>query len=419
MFSKTTLNRFAVLADQAVVSGSALLAALLTARSIGVEGYGKFSAVVLIHYLLLAVLQAFVTGVYQVNCTRMQTARRQHYTTAVLLLAVLSIVLLLLILTAFRSLPLAFVQQFPRVEVMLVYCGCLLFADTVRRMLLALGKQGTALLLDCVGAAVQLFCLLFLRHSLSVSSALLIGGLSVLPSAVAGIVALNKKATARPMLSYALRMHYRRGRWLFYTALLQWCSSNFLLLTLSAGTGAAALGVLRLGQQFFGTFTLILQAAETYALPRASALAANRTQLIAGLRTMTGTLLLLYLPFAVLLCIFSEKLFVLMSGETVQSATSLIAALACVYLLVTVGYAVRTALKSLQLNKLYFLGACISAATTAIALLLPSSGGFEVVAGLFFAQFVPLSFWILSLHHKHHLSWKSFILFSARPILKG
>jgi hypothetical protein len=206
---------------------------------------------------------------------------------------------------------------------------------------------------------------------------------------------------------------------LFYTALLQWSSGNFLLLTLSAKTGAAALGVLRLGQQLFGTFTLILQAAETYALPRASAIAGNRTLLIAGLQRMTGTLLVLYIPFALLLCLFSNELFELLGGTAVTGSTKLIAGLAAVYMLVTVGYAVRTAMRSLQLNKLYFFGACLSAATTVLALLLPSANGIEVVAGLFFAQLVPLSFWIFSLHNKHQLPWKSFILFSAKPILKG
>ena len=123
-----------------------------------------------------------------------------------------------------------------------------------------------------------------------------------------------------------------------------------------------------MGQQLFGTFTLILQAAETYALPRASAIASNRTLLIAGLQRMTGTLLVLYIPFALLLCLFSNELFELLGGTAVTGSTKLIAGLAAVYMLVTVGYAVRTAMRSLQLNKLYFFGACLSAATTVLAL---------------------------------------------------
>lgn len=419
MFLKTNINRFAVLADQAVVSGSALLSAVLIARSIGVEGYGKFSAAVLIHYLLLAMQQAFITGVYQVNCSRMQPKRMQQYSTAVLLLSAMLLVLMLFILFAFRILPIAFVQELPATAALITYSGSLLAADAVRRMLLASGKNSIALLLDCIAAGMQLFVLFIQRNSLTVETALVVSGLAALPSAIAGIIVLNKKSVAAKMFRFTVRMHYRRGRWLFYTALLQWSSSNFLLLTLSAKTGAAALGVLRLGQQLFGTFTLILQAAETYALPRASAIAGNCTLLIAGLQRMTGTLLVLYIPFALLLCLFSNQLFELLGGTAVTGSTKLIAGLAAVYMLVTVGYAVRTAMRSLQLNKLYFFGACLSAATTVLALLLPSANGIEVVAGLFFAQLVPLSFWIFSLHNKHQLPWKSFILFSAKPILKG
>lgn len=419
MFLKTNINRFTVLADQAVVSGSALLAAVLIARSIGVEGYGKFSAVVLIHYLLLAIQQAFITGIYQVNCSRMQRKRKQQYTAAVLLLSAMLLVLLLFVLFAFRMLPIAFVQELPAAVALLIYSGSLLAADAVRRMLLASGKNSIALLLDCITAGMQLLVLFLQRKSLTVETALLVSGLAALPSAMAGIIVLNKNSAAGKMFRYTVRMHFRRGRWLFYTALLQWSSGNFLLLTLSAKTGAAALGVLRLGQQLFGTFTLILQAAETYALPRASAIAGNRMLLISGLQRMTGTLLMLYMPFALLLCLFSNELFELLGGTTAAGSKKLIAGLAAVYALVTLGYSVRTAMRSLQLNKLYFLGACLSAATALLALLLPPANGSEVVAGLFFAQFVPLSFWIFSLHNKHQLPWKSFILFSAKPILKG
>lgn len=403
------INRLAVVTDQAVVSGSALLASLFIARSIGVEGYGRFSAAVLVLFLLLAVQQAFVAGVFQVNCTRLALHRRKAYTQAVLLGLLALTALLVLLVFLFRQLPFAFVQLFPASAAMCVYVCAQLPADAVRRLLLAQSHYKTALVLDAISSLLFLWLLFVQRHTLTVERALLTSAFAVLPLLAAGVWLFGKPLRLRGMWRVALRMHFRQGRWLFYTALLQWCSGNLLMLALSARTGAAALGVLRLGQQLFGTFTLILQAAETYALPKAAALATQSVKFAAGLRKMTATLLLMYVPFALLLCVFARPLLQLIGGESALEGSSLIPALAAVYLLVTFGYSVRTALRSLHLNRLYFSGAVLSVVAASFALLIPGANALVIVAGLFAAQFFPLCYWLFILHHKHQLTWKSFI----------
>ncbi|MCA6362153.1 MAG: hypothetical protein IM638_03900 [Bacteroidetes bacterium] len=403
------INRLAVVADQAVVSGTALLSSLFIARTSGVDGYGRFSAVVLLLFLLQAVQQAFISGVFQVNFSRISVHRRKAYTQAVLLGLVMLTTLLVLLVLLFRQLPFAFVQLFPASAAICVYAAAQLTADGVRRVLLARSNYKTVLLLD-VCVSLLLLALLFMqRHTLTVEDALFTSAAALCPMLAASMWLFGRPVVQRSMWHLTLRIHFRQGRWLFYTALLQWCSGNLLMLALSARTGAAALGVLRLGQQLFSTFTLILQAAETYALPKAAALAAHSAQLAAGLRKMTFTLLLLYVPFALVLCLFARPLMQFIGGNDVPDSSSIIPALAAVYLLVTLGYSVRTALRSLHLNQLYFSGAILSVVAASFALLIPGADALAIVAGLFAAQFFPLCYWLIILHHKHHLTWKSFI----------
>jgi hypothetical protein len=403
------INRVAVLTDQAVVSGTALLSSLLIARSIGVDGYGRFSGVVLVLYLLQAVQQAFITGVFQVNFSRFALHRRKAYTQVVLLILVMLTALLVLLVMLFRQLPFAFVKLFPASAVICVYAAAQLTADGVRRVLLAQSRYKTALLLDVCSSLLLLTLLFIQRHALTVENALFISALALCPLLAAGIFLFGPPDLQRGVWRVTLRIHFRQGRWLFYTALLQWCSGNLLLLALTARTGAAALGLLRLGQQLFGTFTLILQAAETYVLPKAAALATQSVQLAAVLRKMTFTLLLLYVPFALILCLFARPLMQFISSDVALDESNVIPALAAVYLLVTLGYSVRTALRSLHLNQLYFSGAILSVMAASFVLLIPGASVLTIVAGLFASQFFPLCYWLFILHHKHQLSWKSFI----------
>ena len=74
------LPKMLVLSDQAVVSGSSFLTNIIIAHALGIEGYGKFSVIILLQLFLLSMQQAASSGIYQVMYARYNDETKQQYT---------------------------------------------------------------------------------------------------------------------------------------------------------------------------------------------------------------------------------------------------------------------------------------------------------------------------------------------------
>lgn len=416
-----------VLADQVVVSGAAFLTNLLLARGLGVAAYGQFSAVVLGQLFLLSLQQAAGSGIYQVVWPTLTAPRQKRYTNGLFyaqlgwLSGLLAVAGLLYGLWSARFAG----YETGLLLATVIATGLYLLQDMLRRMLLVQGRSAQALLLDTLTNAAQIGLLLAAQAEgrLSVSTAFWIIGLTFLPSVLLGLYWLRPGWLRVLDGALAWRLHRQQGGWMLLSALTQWLAGNFQLVAAGWWLGAAALGALRLGQYLFGLLNVGLQALESYVLPRAARLAPSSQHgdsdaLLTYLRTVLRKSLLVVLPVLLLLLLGAKPLLTLAGGADYRPFAYVLYGLAAVYVLVVCSYPIRMLLRVGQLTKHYFIGyglATIASLATAPWLV----GAFAlrgVLAGLFLTQAILLIYWLFILQQNGLRLWKSYTLFSVKPI---
>ncbi|UFH54881.1 lipopolysaccharide biosynthesis protein [Spirosoma sp. KNUC1025] len=411
-----------VLTDQVIVSGSAFATNMLLAQALGASAYGRFSAVVLCQLFLLSIQQAAGSGIYQVIWPALAAPLQKRYTDSLLYGQLGWLSSLLLGSWAMYQLMPAF---FAGYEASLLLAaslstGLYLLQDFLRKCLLVQRRADRAVLLDGLTNAGQLLLLLLFRMqgALSLQAAIWIVGLTFLPSIGLGLFWLKPGRYRRADRFMAWRLHRQQGGWMLLSALTQWLAGNFLIVAAGWWLGAAALGALRLAQYIFGLLNVLLQALESYVVPRAAKVANSPTDLVAYLRSVLVKSLLGLLPLLLILTLGAEPLLTFAGGADYHDFAYVMYGLTAVYVLVICSYPIRILLRVRQLNKHYFAGYVLA---TVVSLATASwlIGHFElkgVLVGLFLTQAILLIYWLLVLQHNGLLQWKSSTLFSARPI---
>lgn len=411
-----------VLADQVVISGSAFATNLLLAKALGLTGYGQFSAVILAQLFLLSVQQAVGSGIYQVTWPGLPTALQKTYTNGLFWLQCAGLsVLVLASIFIYSLLPanlISFTSEF--LVPAAVATGLFLLQDFLRKTLLVQQRAGQALLLDGLTNGSQLLLLIGfqLSENLLLPTALWIIGLTFLPSVILGMIWLKPGAFQWVDCQLVWQKHQNQGGWMLLSALTQWLAGNFFIVAAGWSLGAAALGALRLAQYIFGLLNVGLQALESYVVPRAAQLAQTPAKLMAYLRAVLLKSLLGLMPILLLLTLAAEPILVLAGGNDYRAFAYVMYGLSAVYILVLSGFPIRIILRVRLLNKHYFAGYALATgfSLATASWLITRYGLTGVLSGLFFTQAILISYWLLVLHRNGLFTWKSFILFSARPI---
>lgn len=397
-----------LLADQAIVSGGTLATQLLVASGLGIAPYGRFSALVLLQLFLLSIQQAGITGMYQVIYPDMNGGMRARYAAGVWGLE--SMFLAGITIVALCGFPF-FRTQYSFMEWMLCLSNVLLFLlqDFLRRIFIMGNETKYLVITDLLNNLLQVAALtvLLFAHSHSLVAVLWACSISYIP----GMLWSLMRRTPRPdfgEVPYVFRRNGAEAAWMTASALLQWFAGNFYILAAGWWLGAAALGILRLGQYAFGVLNVVLQAVESYLLPRSAARASAPGELVRYLRTaqykiLLGTGLLLLL---VMLC--SKPLISWLDIPHPGELTTVLYGMSVLYLFVAGGYPIRIALRTLKLSRFFFTGYVLSAAfgfsTAYVFIHQWNLAG--VIAGLLCSQVLLLCYWVCILQHKYAVLWK-------------
>ncbi len=399
-----------ILADQAVVSGCSLLTQLLLAGKLGLAGYGYFSVVVIAQIFLLSLQQAGITGVYQVLFPGMPAGERPAYDTGVTSMQAAQIAALLMVGAIYCAIPQPVFSAGDRVAVVLNVVF-FLQQDFYRKSLLTRGRAGATLLVDLVNNGLQLagMGLLLICDELRLTSALWVCALSYVPALLLGQISTGKLAVSATLLAAAYQKHKGQGSWMLLSAFLQWCSGNLYMIAAGWWLGLAALGALRLGQYLFGLLHVLMQAIESYSLPKAAGIAHDPALAAAYLKALMRKMLLLMLPLLLLITGAGKPMLRLLGKGELEAAFTILSGLSLTYLFVTVAYPIRIALRIFRLNRAYFNGYAISAAFAVATAwsLIRSLGVWGVMTGLVASQIILISYWLFTLQKHHTILWKS------------
>lgn len=401
-------NKFLVLSDQGVYSGTSFMVTLILARILTPKDFGILSSVVLINFLIISISNALVIQPFQVNAAACSNKMSyQLFSGAFQLLISLLLMLLIYLITYFGFLNLV-AGLLPAVT---LFSFGFVMHDFFRKSFLAQNKVKEALMIDVILAVSQVVYLAWLHFSFAptLSSAILYLGVSyILPLLASLYFTPFHKADTSLWRGFTL-LHLKQGSWLLLVALLQWGSNNIFVITSGVFLGIEALGALRLVQSLFGVLNVLLQTFENYVLPNATRL--YQTSLSDAKKylkdlSLKGSFLFGFV--LLLLFIFSEEIITLSGGEKYRSYHYLVKGMSLLYFILFAGYPIRMSIRMLILNKTFFMGYVFSFVFTLISYtyLLKTWQLSGVIIGLIANQVVMLVYWQYQLTKTKFYLWK-------------
>lgn len=402
-----------VLAGQAVFSATSFITTLLLARLLGIEAFGQYSSIVLFSYLLLSIGNALVVAPFQVLAAKQQ--HRETYIAALFMWQLLLTTLFCVVTALLLNTQTTFTRNINAntVAIICLLAGFLLH-DFFRRIFLAVQKAKQALVIDLVSGGLQITALAVSAYNkhLNLETALYIIALTYLPALALAVYYSGKLFTGFRKWLYYGRLNWATGKWLLFTATLQWWANNFLVAASGIFLGVQALGALRLAQTLFGIINALLQVFENHALPAASALLAQSpAHMSTYLQGLTRRGLLLLMPVTLACFLFPQQLFVLFGGAAYATYAGVLQGMALLYIVIVMGYPVRIVIRAMLMNRDFFTAYIISFlfSATAATMLIRQWQLWGVITALLINQLLMLAYWHWALYKRKFNLWKLYM----------
>ena len=398
-----------ILIDQALFSGTSFLLTLLIARITDVESFGQYSAYMLGIYLLVNATGAFVIQPFQVLLGKSKNIS-----------AYISFTYWFQIIVLMFVIGIAFVVMhyfIPGIPVsILPFAAGFILHDFARKILLALNKLIKALLLDTASTVFLVLGLYFFNQQSGKTINELMQYFAfayILPFLFISVL-LSPLVFKKDLFIEYLSLHYKEGKWLFFTAITQWWSGNLFVLASGLYLGASALGALRLAQSLLGVLNILLQTFENYVLPQtAFKIISSRQIAISYLGGMSQKAAFLFLPVLGFSFLFAEQIMVMAGGLEYRSFAYVLRGMTFLYVFIFLGQPIRLIIRALLLNQHFFYAYLINLSFALIFghFLLSTYGLNGAIAGLIGSQILLIAYWSFVLHKKNIQLWKSFISF--------
>ncbi|MEM7037807.1 MAG: MATE family efflux transporter [Bacteroidota bacterium] len=372
--------------DQAMVSGGNFALTLVLARQLGVEGFGLFSLGWMGVLFVNSLQQAFVlTPMLSLHAT----ADKGYLNALARIQALLAFAPVVLVLPALPFFPEAD-HRLLLLAVAVASFGHQLY-DFSRKALLVRSALRPVQLLDAAVLLSQLALVGGLHFAGILTPITVLFGLGMAFTLCAALpfFQLLQTCPATDMKALVGR-HWNYGRWLGATALLQWFSGNFFILTGGALLGTAAMGAIRMAQTLTGLLNVLLLAFENFVPVRAANVMAADG--FPAMRRYLGQMswkgAALFLPVLALTALFAQPIVSLAFGAEYLPFAYVLRGFCLLYALVFVGTMLRYFYRTTGDTREIFFAYVIS---TVVSLFLAtpvvsSMGLIGIVAGLLLSQ---------------------------------
>lgn len=399
-----------LLLDQAIFSGTSFLVTIMLARMLPVEDFGIYAGLVLIFYLITSLISAFVAQPLQVSLAATQDTR--SYLAFTFWLQTAGVLLSAGVLYMLFSLPIEVLSAYGKLIGPAVFLSVgFIMHDYFRKRLLAEDLVAETFKVDLLLMAGHFFVIgyVLLQDTHSLSGVLMALGVGYIPALISCVIITRPQLTKTGNWLNYLKAHLQQGKWLFYSAMIQWWAGNLFIVASGFFLGAAALGALRLVQTVFGVLNVIFQTFENYVLPQTANRmhnSLNEGRLFLkkiGAQSFLGVSILLLVLF-----LFSDQIIVLVGGEQFRDYGFLVKGMSVLYAIIFMGYPIRIAIRALVLNKIFFKGYVLTFIFGLLSsyLLLSFFNLAGAIAGLILSQLILMVYWQIELHKKDFLIWK-------------
>lgn len=282
------------MSDQGMVSAVNFLTAILLARYLGPENFGRFTLAWLAVEFIQSAQQSLVISPMLSIGPKKEPDQRAHYfgsvVSAQFIFTVVSLALLVAIIFGINVvkpdwgllgllLPLTCVSLVSQAQ------------NFARRYLFSCRRGEAAMVIDLVryGGQIVILWPLLLFVTMSVADSIWVIACTSTVSALIGGFMLERLSWRRDVFGETVRQHLAFGKWLISSELCRWGAGNLFVIASGALLGPTAVGVIRAAQNLVGLCHILLlglenvipaQAAREYAVDGGAALLRLLEQLV-------------------------------------------------------------------------------------------------------------------------------------------
>lgn len=391
------------LVDQGLCSGVNFATAIIVARNLGLEEFGRFSLAWIVA-LFFSNLQIATVCIPMMGIGPKQSAqqRPQYFATLAAQQALFSAVTFCAI---FLMVPLAHVLfQDPHlygVGLPLATAAVAFQAqDFIRRYFITRGDTELALVNDVISYGGQLVVLLWLFSTRDGDAKAVLWVIAATSGLAFAVGSLRMEKLHFDLVSFReiSRRQWRSARWMGGTAIMNWLSSNTFLVAAGAMLGVASVGLLQAAEKIVNVLNILFQALGNIIPVEAARLLrdGNSGKLTAYLKKVTLAGGAVTVAVALLLSVFPETWLRLAYGNQMAQMGSILSGYAAVYVAMFLSIPLRSGLIATENTRPIFIAYLLQTVFAAVSAyqLIQWLGIWGVPAGLMVKQLI--SFALLS-----------------------
>lgn len=261
--------------DQGIVSGTNFLTGILLARALGFKAYGIFTLLWFLVLFLYTLYESFfATSLMTLTSYQIEKIPEKQYygcqRTFAMIIAIIAALIAVIALVGIRLFD-ASLHIMPYLLPLVLSVLGYLLQDSTRRLFFVRGQVVRAVCTDTLRYGSQLVVLvLFLSlGTLTIGKALWVIAICGLASYMLFWFMLPLPSWHWPTLSAIAIKNWHFAKWLMGAGILQWFSSNLLIILSGSMLGAFAVGLLRAMQNIVAVLYVILQGLDNFIPARA------------------------------------------------------------------------------------------------------------------------------------------------------
>lgn len=353
------------LADQTMVSGVNFLTGILLARYLGIEEFGRFTLVWMSVLFVNSLQHAMINSpMMSIGPKQPEAESSTYYGAVIVQQIVFSCVIFLALFAGVYWSGVLFPEwqveglALPLAAVALA----IVFQDFLRRYFFTQSQASVAFAIDAiryVGQIVILFWLFAISKE-SVDSAQVLWVIAIMAalSALAGTFFVERIEIHSEALKATAIRHWHFSKWLAGSALMQWTSGNFFLISAGTLLGPTAVGALRAAQNLMGITHILFQGLENIVPMQASRYYHENgpARLKSYLRQVMVNGSLATASIALTFSVAPEFWLTLVFGDPFAVYGSLVRWYAILYILMFFGLPLRAGLRAIEHVKPIFWG---------------------------------------------------------------
>lgn len=347
---------FLILLDQAISSGSNFILAILYARILGAEEFGKYGLILFFGYLINMIGQSVIGTTMAMNLNRYKINLFQYQIYVLLKYVFLSISVLVLVFVIDML-------EYIDINVLLVYLFLVFFLlyDILKKYFFASFEIKKVLLIDCIYFSLVFIQLIFNNSNLNHIDIFMFNVNSFIIANIIGLflIKLSFYNVKAKIIYLFLVREFKSIKHLFISSVLQWFNSRIGFYLLAYLHSAKFVGIFNGYMSIIGIFNPLFISLDSYILPRASK-AYNESGTEEAKKIMDKVLNIILIPIVVLslfLILFKDEIIFYVLGDEYLEYSFIFIFIICSYLFNFLSkryiYMINILMKQYIFSKLY------------------------------------------------------------------